>query len=235
MSMDHPEGFGSASASEVPARPPGPGYNFRPRSRSATGPKNRRLGSVETPGAGSTLDLPHITPPNSPTPRGAGIPTHESPDINIPTIISHDSTTSSSPPLSQLMPDTVAAGMNFPLSTLMPNPIVAGVSTDNNTSEFGTRNVGVESYNYQPIPNAVGIEADNSTLMPNTVDTSSLLYSTHVRGAVIFFLLPFRRYGTMYGTLPIHQRPVDSICYTRAKIINSFKGNLYRIIIAMAI
>jgi len=161
--MDHPEGFGSASASEVPARPPGPGYNFRPRSRSATGPKNRRLGSVETPGAGSTLDLPTITPPNSPTPRGAGIPTQESPDINLPTIISHDSTTSLSPPFSQLM----------------PNPIAAGVGTDNNTSEVGTRNVGVESYNYQPIPNAVGIEADNFTLMPNTV-RAEFLYSTHL-------------------------------------------------------
>ena len=50
MSMDHPEGLGSASASEVPARPPGSGYNFRPRSRSATAPKNRRLGSVELQG-----------------------------------------------------------------------------------------------------------------------------------------------------------------------------------------
>jgi len=73
--MDHPEVLGSASASEVPARPPGSGYNFRPRSRSATAPKNRRLGSVETQGAGSTLDLPTVTPPNSPTPSGAGNPT----------------------------------------------------------------------------------------------------------------------------------------------------------------
>jgi len=128
--MDHPEGLGSASASEVPARPPGPGYNFRPRSRSATAPKNRRLGSVETPGAGSTLDLPTITPPNSPTPRGAGIPTHGNTDINTE-IISHNLTTESSPP--------------FPLSTLMPNPIAAGVSTDNSTPIPNTRRVGGES------------------------------------------------------------------------------------------
>ena len=121
MSMDHPEGLGSASASEVPARPPGPGYNFRPRSRSATAPKNRRLGSVETPSAGSTLDLPTITPPNPPTPRGAGIPTHgihHDTEINTE-IISHDLTTESSPP--------------FPLSTPMPNPIAAGVESHNST------------------------------------------------------------------------------------------------------
>jgi len=37
---------------------------------------------------------------------------------------------------------------------------------------------GVESDNYQPIPNTVGIEADNSTLMPNTV-RAEFLYSTH--------------------------------------------------------
>jgi len=129
----------------------------------------------------STLDLPSITPPISPTPSGVGNPIH----VNFPTqkinteIISHDSTTSSSLPFSQLMPDTVAAGMNFPLSTLMPNPIAAGVSTDNNTSEFGNRNVGVESDNYQPIPNTVGIEADNSTLMPDTV-RAELRYSTIV-------------------------------------------------------
>jgi len=182
MSMDHPEGLGSASASEVPTRPPGPGYNFRPRSRSATAPKNRRLGPVELQGVGSTLDLPSITPPISPTPSGAGNPIH----VNFPTqkinteIISHDSTTSSSPPFSQLMPDTVAAGMNFPLSTLMPNPIAAGVSTDNNTSEFGTRNVGVESYNFAPIPNTVTTEKLYSTLMPETAGIDELLYSTHV-------------------------------------------------------
>ena len=134
MSMDHPEGLGSASASEVPARPPGSGYNFRPRSRSATAPKNRRLGSVELQGVGSTLDLPAITPPISPTPSGAGNPI----PVNIPThgnaeIISHDLTTESSPP--------------FPLSTLMPNPIAAGVSTDNST----------------PIPNTVGYSLPYST------------------------------------------------------------------------
>jgi len=66
--METRELEGSASASEVPARAPGSGYNFRPRSRNATTtPKDRRLGSVETKGAGSTLDLP-LAPPNSPTP-----------------------------------------------------------------------------------------------------------------------------------------------------------------------
>jgi len=164
MSMDHPEGLGSASASEVPARPPGPGYNFRPRSRSATAPKNRRLGSVETPGAGSTLDLPNITPPNSPTPRGAGIPTHESPDINIPTIISHDSTPLSDPP--------------FPLSTPMPDPIAAGVESDNYQPMPNT--VGIEADNYTPIPNTAGAELPYSTLIPNTVGDSSLRNSTLV-------------------------------------------------------
>ena len=63
--------------------------------------------------------------------------------------------------------------MNFPLSTLMPNPIAAGVSTDNNTSEFGTRNVGVESYNFPLIPNTIGTdEFLYSTLVPNTVGVS---------------------------------------------------------------
>ena len=55
MSMDHPEGFGSASASEVPARPPGPGYNFRPRSRSATAEHRSQepaLGTRGTPRRG---------------------------------------------------------------------------------------------------------------------------------------------------------------------------------------
>jgi len=101
--MDHPEVLGSASASEVPVRPPGSGYNFRPRSRSATAPKNRRLGSVETPGVGSTLDLPAVTPPNSPTPSGAENPTHGNTEINIPTIISQDSTTTSNQPFSTLV------------------------------------------------------------------------------------------------------------------------------------
>jgi len=70
--MGNREVKGPASASEVPTRPAGSGYNFRSRSRSATtGPKNRRLGSVETEGAGSTLDPP-VTLPNSPSPSGAG-------------------------------------------------------------------------------------------------------------------------------------------------------------------
>ena len=163
--MDHPEGLGSASASEVPARPPGPGYNFRPRSRSATAPKNRRLGSVETPGAGSTLDLPNITPPNSPTPRGAGIPTHE----NIRTIISHNLTTGSSTPFSQLMPDTVAAGISlpFPLSTLMPNPIVAGVSADNlQIPDTRTGGVGSAYSTLVPLDSTPSSSLPNSTLVP---------------------------------------------------------------------
>ena len=74
--MDNREVLGSAS--EVSARPPGSGYNFRSRSRSAsTTPKNRRLRSVELQGVGSTLDLPAITPPICTTPSGAGIPPHE--------------------------------------------------------------------------------------------------------------------------------------------------------------
>ena len=157
MSMDHPEGLGSASASEVPARPPGPGYNFRPRSRSATAPKNRRLGSVETPGAGSTLDLPTITPPNSPTPRGAGIPTQINTEI-----ISHDSTPSSS----------------LPYSTLMPNPIAAGVSTGNYTSIPDTRRVGDDTRYPTLIPNTAGHSA---CLIPDAVvvgPTFSFPFST---------------------------------------------------------
>jgi len=111
--MDHPEGLGSATASEVPARPPGSGYNFRPRSRSATAPKNRRLGSLELQGVGSTLDLPAITPPISPTPSGAGnpihvnIPTHGNAEINTE-IVTHDSTTTSS-----LRYSTREQGRNF--------------------------------------------------------------------------------------------------------------------------
>jgi len=165
--MEHPEGLGSASASEVPARPPGLGYNFklRPRSHSATAPKNRRLGHVETPGAGSTLDLPTTTPPNPPTPRGAGIPTHE----NIPTIISHNLTTGSSTPFSQLMPDTVAAGISlpFPLSTLMPNPIVAGVSADNlQIPDTRTGGVGSAYSTLVPLDSTPSSSLPNSTLVP---------------------------------------------------------------------
>jgi len=130
--MDHPEGFGSASASEVPTRPPGPGYNFRPRSRSATAPKNRRLGSVETPGAGSTLDLPTITQPNSPTPRGAGIPTYV--NTNIPTIISHDSATELSPPLSYPLPNPIAAWDSLALhTTIIPYNSTTTSSLPNST------------------------------------------------------------------------------------------------------
>ena len=99
--------MGSASASEVSARPPGSGYNFRPRSRSATAPKNRRLGSVELQGVGSTLDLPAVTPPNSPTPSGAGNPTHNA-DTHISTIVTHNSATTSNLPFSTLVPDTGA-------------------------------------------------------------------------------------------------------------------------------
>ena len=131
MSMDHPEGLRSASASEVPTCPPGPGYNFRPRSRSATAPKNRRLGPVELQGVGSTLDLPSITPPNSPTPRGAGIPTQESPDMNVG-VNSHNLTTDSSPfTLSTPMPDQIAAGVESPFSTLIPNTV--GAESANST------------------------------------------------------------------------------------------------------
>ena len=163
--MDHPEGFGSASASEVPARPPGPGYNFRPRSRSATGPKNRRLGSVETPGAGSTLDLPTITPPNSPTPRGAGIPTE-----NMPTIISHDSATQPRAYNYTLIPDTVVVAPSLPFSTLMPNPIAAGVDNRYPTLMHNT------------VSNTVGYSLPNSTLVyTNSTTTSSLAYSTLVQ------------------------------------------------------
>jgi len=163
--MDHPEGLRSASASEVPTCPPGPGYNFRPRSRSATAPKNRRLGSVELQGVGSTLDLPSITTPISPTPSGAGIPTQESPDINLPTIISHDST---------------------PSPTLMSKPIVAGVS-GGSLQIPGTRTGGVESVDSTLIPNTVGISRINSTLTAATYDsttTSSLPYSTDIRYSV---------------------------------------------------
>jgi len=159
MSMDHPEGFGSASASEVPTRPPGPGYNFRPRSRSATAPKNRRLGPVELQGVGSTLDLPSITPPNSPTPRGAGIPTQESPDINLPTIISYDST---------------------PSPTLMSKPIVSGVS-GGSLQILGTRTGGVESVDSTLIPNTVGISRINPTIMTNTAVGAESPYSTNIQ------------------------------------------------------
>jgi len=155
MSMDHPEGFGSASASEVPAPPPGSGYNFRPRSRSATAPKNRRLGPVELQGVGSTLDLPSIIPPISPTPSGAGIPTQESPDINLPTIISHDSTPS-------------------------PTPMVAGVS-GGSLQILGTRTGGVEPVDSTLIPNTVGISRINShhyTTTYNSTPSSRLPFST---------------------------------------------------------
>jgi len=129
--MDHPEDLGSASASEVPARPPGSGYNFRPRSRSATAPKNWRLGSVELQGVGSTLDLPAVTPPNSPTPSGAGNPTHGNTEISNPTIIPHDSTTGSSPPFSTLTANPIAVGVSAYNSTLIPNTV--GTNLRNST------------------------------------------------------------------------------------------------------
>ena len=135
MSMDHPEGLGSAW--EVPARPPGSGYNFRPRSRSATAPKNRRLGSVELQGVGSTLDLPAVTPPNSPTPSGAGNPTHGNTEINNPAIISHDSTTESSPPFSTLIPNTVTVGVSDYNSTLVQ--LVAHNSATQSSSPNSTQ------------------------------------------------------------------------------------------------
>ena len=107
--MDHPEGLGSASASEVPPVP---------LDRGITSDRDRVARPLPRTGAwdlwNSTLDLPAITPPISPTPSGAGIPPHE---INSE-IIFHDLTTESSPPFSRLMPDTVAAGMNLPHSTL---------------------------------------------------------------------------------------------------------------------
>jgi len=139
MSMDHPEDLGSASALEVPARPPGSGYNFRPRSRSATAPKNRRLGSVETPGAGSTLDLPTITPTTSPTPSGAGIPTHE---IN-------------SPPFSHQMPHPIAAGVGTDNSIPMPDTVTVGVAAAYST---------LISYD-----STTSSKLLNSTLIPNSV------------------------------------------------------------------
>ena len=120
---------------------------------------------METPGAGSTLDLPTTTPPNTPTPRGAGIPTHE----NIPTIISHNLTTGSSTPFSQLMPDTVAAGISlpFPLSTLMPNPIVAGVSADNlQIPDTRTGGVGSAYSTLVPLDSTPSSSLPNSTLVP---------------------------------------------------------------------
>jgi len=90
--METREIEGSASASKVPARAPGSRYNFRPRSRSATTvPKDRRLGSVETKGAGSTLDLP-IAPPNpSSSPDGQNDICTDHPSVN-PTLI-HDAVT----------------------------------------------------------------------------------------------------------------------------------------------
>jgi len=147
--MEHPEGFGSASASEVPAPPPGPGYNFRPRSRSATAPKNRRLGSVETPGAGSTLDQSTTTPPNSPTPRGAGIPTQahtevqpdsgwgqwrqlQTPDTHSGEVESEDST---------LIPTTVGTKRLSPklLSEFCNSTLVAHNTTTKSNPPYSTQ------------------------------------------------------------------------------------------------
>jgi len=113
---------------------------------------------VELQGVGSTLDLPTITPPNSPTPRGAGIPTQESPDINLPTIISHDST---------------------PSPTLMSKPIVAGVS-GGSLQIPGTRTGGVGSVDSTLIPNTVGISRINATLMTNTTLGAEFPYSTYI-------------------------------------------------------
>jgi len=109
--MENREVLGSASASEVPARPPGSEYNFRSRSPSATtAPKNRRLGSVETQGAGSTRDLPPVTPPNSPTPSGAG-----------------------NPPSGRSIHTLPTGNTEMPISTLIPNTVTAGVSSYNST------------------------------------------------------------------------------------------------------
>jgi len=94
---------------------------------------------------GSTLDLPAVTPLNSPTPSGAGIPTHE---INTE-INSHDLTTESSPPFSQLMPDTVAVGPCSSYATLIPDT---------------TGRVGVESAN----PTLVTHDSTTTSSLPNS-------------------------------------------------------------------
>jgi len=161
MSMEHPEGFGSASASEVLAPPPGPGYNFRPRSRSATAPKNRRLGSVETPGAGSTLDQSTTTPPNSPTPRGAGIPTQAHTLMSNPIVAGVSGG-------SLQIPDTHSGEVESVDSTLIPTTV--GTKLLSPTLLFPTL-----------VTNTVLSEFRNSTLAHNTVEASSrssLTYST---------------------------------------------------------
>ena len=131
MSMDHTEGLGAASASEVPARPPGSGYNFRPRSRSATAPKNRRLGSVELQGVGSTQDLPAVTPPNSPTPSGAGNSTH---DNEIHTRPTGNTGINKSTPI----PNTVTVGVAAAYSTLVSHDSTTTSSLANSTHVYGS-------------------------------------------------------------------------------------------------
>ena len=108
---------------------------------------------------GSTLDLPSITTPISPTPSGAGIPTQESPDINLPTIISYDST---------------------PSPTLMSKPIVSGVG-GGSWQILGTRTGGVESVDSTLIPNTVGISRINPTIMTNTAVGAESPYSTIIQ------------------------------------------------------
>ena len=116
---------------------------------------------------GSTLDLPSITPPISPTPSGAGIPTQESPDVNLPTIISHDST---------------------PSPTLMSKPMVAGVS-GGSLQILGTRTGGVEPVDSTLIPNTVGISRINFPLdYPNSTPLSNLPNSTLVMNVITISL-----------------------------------------------
>ena len=132
--MDNREVLGSAS--EVPARPPGSGYNFRSRSHSAsTAPKNRRLGPVETRGAGYLLDLPSIIPRNFPTPRGAGNPQSDgNTEIPSPTLSTRNSTR-----------------VDSEASTLIPNRVSIGVETHNSTANRANSTL-VRSYNSTLLP-----------------------------------------------------------------------------------
>ena len=128
--------FWSASASEVPARPPGSGYNFRSQSHSAsTAPKNRHLGPVETRGAESLLHLPSISPPNSPTPHGVGNPQSDgNTEIPSPTLSTQNSTR-----------------VDSEASTLIPNTVSIGVETHNSTAN-PTNSTLVRSYNSALVP-----------------------------------------------------------------------------------
>ena len=146
---------------------------------------------MENQGVGSTLDLPVVTPPNSPTLSGAGNPTHGNTDINIPTIISHDSTTTASPPLSTLIPDTLAVGVSAYNSTLVENrnSTLVQLVAHNSTTESSLRHSTYACTLYQSLVMLVYTGVYLSRLWYNIHDLSETIDDITMTSWILNFSL----------------------------------------------